>query len=328
MDHLKLTVDALSVDTISDLVMDNSCGAVSIFVGTTRDNFEDKKVLRLEYEAYEPMALKAMKSICEEVRQEWPAVHGIAIYHRLGNVPCREASVVIAVSSPHRRDSLDAVSRCIERLKSSVAIWKREVYEHGASWKENPECSTGPPPAPVDSVDKNLVQINVTPEELDKRIQNFIERKRDQVNISNIHDFLPGRGDEEETCARVKAQFVRRSDSKGHLKIRKVHNEWGPQTVQAEQKPVKQECGLPAAIAERVLAIEHYLNLGPVSPDIYKRLKAMEERIASLQAISPEYAHFWRNKGADSVKQEETADYTFSADDIARKIEQLERQAT
>ncbi|XP_026332836.1 molybdopterin synthase catalytic subunit 1 [Hyposmocoma kahamanoa] len=142
MDHLKLTMDALSVDTISDLVFDPSCGAVSIFVGITRDNFEDKKVVHLEYEAYEAMALKAMKAICEEIRREWSAVHGIAMYHRLGKVPCREASVVIAVSSPHRRDSLEAVSACIDRLKARVPIWKREVYaDTPPVWKENRECA-------------------------------------------------------------------------------------------------------------------------------------------------------------------------------------------
>lgn len=76
-----------------------------------------------------------------------------------------------------------------------------------------------PPPPPVD---KNLVQINVSSEELQQRIQNFIERKREQVNVSNIHDFIPNKSESEleetETCARVRTQFVRRNDSKGHLK--------------------------------------------------------------------------------------------------------------
>ncbi|XP_047536724.1 molybdopterin synthase catalytic subunit [Vanessa atalanta] len=337
MDHLKLTVDKLSVDAVSDLVVDDSCGAVSLFVGTTRDNFDGKKVLRLEYEAYESMALKSMKSICDDVRNKWPAVHGIAIYHRLGNVPCREASVVIAVSSPHRRDSLDAVSYCIDQLKSNVPIWKKEIYE-GAEpvWKENVECNSPDSPQTTQSalenpIDKNLIQINVSSEELQQRIQNFIQRKRDQVNISNIHDFIPSKSENEtediETCARVRTQFVKRTDSKGHLKICRVHNEWGPQTVSMDQAPVKTEAGLPAAIAERVLAIESYLNTGPVAPDIYRRLKDMEDKIACLQSISPEYSHFWSNKrDRPEIKEEVQADYTFSADDIARKIEMLEKQ--
>ncbi|XP_026743239.1 molybdopterin synthase catalytic subunit [Trichoplusia ni] len=298
------------------------------------------KVVRLEYEAYEPMALKSMKAICEEVRDKWAAIHNIAIYHRLGIVPCRESSVVIAVSSPHRRDSLDAVSYCIERLKASVPIWKKEVYEGDAPvWKENVECTVPdlrpipiPEPNPAPPVDKTLVQINVTSEELQQRIQNFMERKREQVNISNIHDFIPDAGNTDagdtETCARVRTQFVRRSDSKGHLKIRKVHNEWGPQTVStAHFEPETTEAsGLPSSIAERVVAIENYLNIGPVSKDIFKRLKEMEDKIAYLQAVSPEYAQFWKSsKDKDDIKQEKLVDYAFSADDIARKIEQLEK---
>uniref|UniRef100_A0A2H1WSI8 Molybdopterin synthase catalytic subunit n=1 Tax=Spodoptera frugiperda TaxID=7108 RepID=A0A2H1WSI8_SPOFR len=349
MDHLKLTPDKLSVDEITDLVTDDRCGAVSVFIGTTRDNFEGKKVLRLEYEAYEPMALKAMKSICDEARDKWPALHNIAIYHRLGMVPCREASVVIAVSSPHRRDSLDAVSHCIETLKASVPIWKKEVYDGDEPvWKENVECAWStkrracngtidstpiptPAPNPAPPVDKSLVQINVSCEELQQRIQNFIERKREQVNISNIHDFIPNNeadNEETETCARVRTQFVRRGDSKGHLKVHKVHNEWGPQTVAAADlypEQQNQTTGLPSSIAERVVAIENYLNIGPVSKDIYRRLKDMEDKIAYLQSVSPEYAQFWKAARDRDVKQEGAMDYAFSADDIARKIEQLEK---
>ncbi|XP_050664220.1 molybdopterin synthase catalytic subunit isoform X2 [Leptidea sinapis] len=142
MDHLKLTIDKLSIEAISELVINDSCGAVSLFVGTTRDNFEGKKVVRLEYEAYEPMALKSMKSICDEMRNKWSTLHGIAIYHRLGNVPCGEASIVIAVSSPHRRESLDAVAFCIDTFKGNVPVWKKEVYEGSEPvWKENVECA-------------------------------------------------------------------------------------------------------------------------------------------------------------------------------------------
>ncbi|XP_023950000.2 molybdopterin synthase catalytic subunit [Bicyclus anynana] len=332
MDHLKLITDKLSVEEVSDLVLDSRCGAVSVFVGTTRDSFDGKKVVRLEYEAYDSMALKAMQSICDDVRDKWPAVHSIAMYHRLGCVPVKEASVVIAVSSPHRVDSLEAVSYCIDQLKASVPIWKKEVYEDQEPvWKENNECISKEDTTP-EIIDKNLVQINVSSEELDKRIQNFIERKREQVNISNIHDFIPSKGENEaedmETCARVRTQFVKRSDSKGHLKIRRVYNEWGPQTVSRSHPYIKEENShnLPLSIAERVLSIESYLNTGPVAPDIYKRLKDMEDKIAHLQSISPEYAMFWRNKNTDTDSEQESQEYTFSADDITKRIELLEKQ--
>ncbi|XP_004923393.2 molybdopterin synthase catalytic subunit isoform X1 [Bombyx mori] len=326
MDHIKLTVDRLSVEEISELVTDDSCGAISLFIGTTRDNFEGKKVLRLEYEAYESMAIKAIKTICDDVRQKWPLVHGIAIYHRLGNVPCREASVVIAISSPQRKDSLSAVSYTIDQLKASVPIWKKEIYDgQPAQWKENREF---PSKSESKNIDKNLVQINVSSEELQKRIQNFIERKREQVNYGNIQDFVPGRRqDEEDTCARVRAQFVKRNDSKGHLKVYKVNNEWGPQTVSFSGVPVgSSDPGLPPSVAERVVAVEKFLNLGPVSKDIFKRLKDMEDRIAYLQSVSPEYAQFWKTKAdLEEIKSEDRIDYAFSAEDIARKIDQLEK---
>ncbi|XP_010214065.1 PREDICTED: molybdopterin synthase catalytic subunit-like, partial [Tinamus guttatus] len=106
-------------------------------LGTTRNNFEGKKVIRLEYEAYTSMAETEIKKICRDVRQKWPSVQHIAVHHRLGNN--FGASVIIAVSSPHRAESLEAVRYCINTLKASVPIWKKEIYEDEYSWKENKE---------------------------------------------------------------------------------------------------------------------------------------------------------------------------------------------
>ncbi len=102
-DFVELTRDPLDVGALSSLVAADSTGAVSIFAGTTRNNFEGKKVTRLEYEAYEPMARKVMLGLCAEIRKRWKGVLNVAVYHRLGPVGLREASVVIAVSSEHRR---------------------------------------------------------------------------------------------------------------------------------------------------------------------------------------------------------------------------------
>lgn len=112
-------------------------------------NYEEKyritfQVVSLEYEAYEPMAIKSMAKICSEIRDKWSGVHHIAIYHRLGLVPVKEASVIIAVGSPHRQDSLEAVAHAIEALKKQVPIWKKEKYsDDGAQWKANAECDWG-----------------------------------------------------------------------------------------------------------------------------------------------------------------------------------------
>jgi molybdopterin synthase catalytic subunit len=123
------------------------------------------QVLCLEYEAYEAMALKSMNSICTEIRLRWTDVKHIGMHHRLGKpkihynhkiilnellhyvsgvVPVKEASVVIAISSPHRKSSLQAVQYAIEELKKSVPVWKKETYSDPAGssseWKENSEC--------------------------------------------------------------------------------------------------------------------------------------------------------------------------------------------
>lgn len=82
MNYLKFTKEKLSLEAVNDLVTSSSCGAVSLFIGTTRDNFEGKEVILLEYEAYESMGLKCLENICNEIRQSWPTVENIAIYHR------------------------------------------------------------------------------------------------------------------------------------------------------------------------------------------------------------------------------------------------------
>ncbi|XP_051028450.1 molybdopterin synthase catalytic subunit [Acomys russatus] len=139
-DVIQLTAEKLSVDQVSRLVISPLCGAVSLFVGTTRNNFEGKKVISLEYEAYVPMAENEIRKICSDIRQKWPIKH-IAVFHRLGLVPVSEASTIIAVSSPHRAASLEAVSYAIDSLKAKVPIWKKEIYEESASsWKRNKEC--------------------------------------------------------------------------------------------------------------------------------------------------------------------------------------------
>lgn len=142
--YLKLTFDKLNPTEISELVARESCGAISMFAGTTRDNFENKEVISLEYEAYEPMAIKEMTRICDEARKKWEDLEVIAIYHRLGLVPVKEISIFIAISSPHRKSSLEALPYVLENMKMSVPIWKREFYkdDQGSSqWKENPECT-------------------------------------------------------------------------------------------------------------------------------------------------------------------------------------------
>uniref|UniRef100_A0A6M2DPS9 Molybdopterin synthase catalytic subunit n=1 Tax=Xenopsylla cheopis TaxID=163159 RepID=A0A6M2DPS9_XENCH len=142
MNFIKLTYETLDVQSISEQVTHNCCGAVSMFIGTTRDNFDGKQVLKLEYEAYEPMALTAIQKICLEIREHWPDVQNIAIYHRLGPVGIREASIVVALSSPHRSEAIEATKFAMDKIKAVVPIWKKEFYveDDVPEWKENTEC--------------------------------------------------------------------------------------------------------------------------------------------------------------------------------------------
>ncbi|GER54722.1 molybdopterin synthase catalytic subunit [Striga asiatica] len=121
-----------------NFVRSPQCGAIATFFGTTRDTFDGKTVLELRYEAYIPMAVRCIKSICTSARASW-ALHSVAVAHRVGPVPVGEVSVFVAVSSVHRSDSLDACKFVIDEVKASVPIWKKEVYANGEVWKENSE---------------------------------------------------------------------------------------------------------------------------------------------------------------------------------------------
>ena len=111
-------------------------GAVLIFMGETRNNFKGRRVLRLEYEAYEEMAIQEMNRIASELQERWPDAR-CAMIHRLGVVPVGEVSVVVAVSAGHRKNAYLASRFGIDELKSRVPIWKKEIFETGEEWKAN-----------------------------------------------------------------------------------------------------------------------------------------------------------------------------------------------
>jgi molybdopterin synthase catalytic subunit len=125
--YLSIVKEKLNVDEILEQACSEDCGAISVFIGTTRNTMGDKKVKRLEYESYDSMALKEMAKICDQMREKWKSIKHVIITHRIGCVEIKEASIVIAVSSPHRKDSLEAVSYCIDQVKTTVPIWKK-VY--------------------------------------------------------------------------------------------------------------------------------------------------------------------------------------------------------
>ncbi|KAG5457442.1 MAG: Molybdopterin biosynthesis MoaE [Olpidium bornovanus] len=134
LDFVQLTTSPLDLAQTAALVADKSAGAIATFSGTTRGTFRGKGVVRLEYEAYVPMAERELRRLVSEARARWPLVR-VALRHRLGAVPVGETSVVVAVSAEHRDAALEAARMLIDRLKETVPIWKKEVYEDGSAWK-------------------------------------------------------------------------------------------------------------------------------------------------------------------------------------------------
>ena len=112
------------------------CGAVATFLGTTRDHHEGRRVVRLAYEAYEPMALDALVAIEREATQRFQ-IASCRIVHRLGEGALTEASVAVVVAAAHRGPAFDACRWAMDELKRTVPIWKKESYaEGGEGWVE------------------------------------------------------------------------------------------------------------------------------------------------------------------------------------------------
>ncbi|ANS73718.1 molybdopterin converting factor [Paenibacillus yonginensis] len=129
-----LTSLPLNVEEITQRVIHPDHGASLVFVGTTREMTAGKRTVYLEYEAYAPMALKKLQWIGAEIGLKWPGAL-CAISHRTGKVDIAEASVVIAVSAPHRESCYEASRYAIEQLKRIVPIWKKEIWDDGSEWK-------------------------------------------------------------------------------------------------------------------------------------------------------------------------------------------------
>jgi len=119
-------------------------GALCLFVGVVRNENRGRSVLRLEYEAYEEMALPLMEEIASETARRHP-VTDVRLVHRLGRLEIGEASVAVAVSSPHRTEAFAACRFAIDTLKAKVPIWKKELYADGSAWLDGPGTAIPPP---------------------------------------------------------------------------------------------------------------------------------------------------------------------------------------
>ncbi|HNV04061.1 MAG TPA: molybdenum cofactor biosynthesis protein MoaE [Vicinamibacterales bacterium] len=136
---LSLTPEPLDATALVRLLDDASApgehGAVTAFVGMVRAENLGRRVIALDYEAYEPLALEAFRLIAEEAAAAWPGVR-LAIRQRVGRVGVGDASIVIAAASAHRAEAFAACRYAIERVKQVAPIWKRELFAGGACWLE------------------------------------------------------------------------------------------------------------------------------------------------------------------------------------------------
>jgi molybdopterin synthase catalytic subunit len=136
-DWISITEHPLSPDELSNWVVRPNCGAVVTFSGIVRDHSSSREnVIALEYETNAALAEQRLRDVVEEARKRWPALERVAVHHRIGRVELSVSTVVVAVSAPHRDVAFDAARFCIDALKASVPMWKRELWEGGSAWSD------------------------------------------------------------------------------------------------------------------------------------------------------------------------------------------------
>jgi molybdopterin synthase catalytic subunit len=130
---IKITSEKLDLQACYDFVTDDSCGGISAFVGTVRNDTKGKEVAQLDFSTYKPMAIKEMQKIADLALEQFSIVK-IAIHHAEGMLQIGEIPVIITVSSKHRKAAFDACQFAIDTLKKTVPIWKKEHFSDGEVW--------------------------------------------------------------------------------------------------------------------------------------------------------------------------------------------------
>jgi len=132
--HSKIIREAIDLELLVERVSGHGNGGLLTFVGQARRDSRGREVAYLEYDAYVPMAEKMLGRIARDASDRWSV--DVAIEHRLGRIELGEASVAVCVGSPHRAEAFEACRYCIDTLKETVPIWKKEVCPDGAFWIE------------------------------------------------------------------------------------------------------------------------------------------------------------------------------------------------
>jgi molybdopterin synthase catalytic subunit len=134
---IAITDQALAIDAVLAWVARPDCGAIVSFAGTVRDHSDGRpSVTSLEYEVYPEHAVPRLETVAASARARWPMIGRLAMLHRVGRLDVGQVSVVVAVSTPHRAEAFDAAEYCIDTLKHSVPVWKRETWAGGTDWSE------------------------------------------------------------------------------------------------------------------------------------------------------------------------------------------------
>ena len=130
-----LSSSPLPVGAATDWVVRPDCGGTVVFSGTARDHADGRSgVHALTYEAYEAQVVPRLLVVADEARKQWPVIGRIALLHRTGTLAVGESAVVVAVSAPHRDEAFAGARYCIDTLKQTVPIWKKEAWDGGESW--------------------------------------------------------------------------------------------------------------------------------------------------------------------------------------------------
>lgn len=133
MKNILITDAALDLNHCMSLVLDEGAGGIVNFVGTVRNQTQGNKVLQLEFEAYEKMAVSEMNKIADLALDKFDIKH-IVIHHRTGTLKIKEIPVIIVVAAAHRKAAFEACEFAIDTLKETVPIWKKEFFEDGTKW--------------------------------------------------------------------------------------------------------------------------------------------------------------------------------------------------
>lgn len=131
----EITSEPLDPKPLVEAVRRDESGAVALFYGVVRNENMGRAVNYLEYDAYPEMAIKKMREVADEVRARFP-VTGVGVLHRIGRLEIGETSLLVAVSSGHRREAFEACHYAVDRIKQIVPIWKKEVWADGSEWIE------------------------------------------------------------------------------------------------------------------------------------------------------------------------------------------------